>query len=144
MRRARINASERQDRIMFTDVAGGHLMPVRHAGRPLLSSTGAPWQDVLKLEQHRLPAREYPECCPREHVLSMHLGPVGTIEWRLAGERARRRVVFPGDLRLISRGVPTWSRSHRAADIFIALDPTFVASVANPSLPVERIAFTNL
>jgi AraC family transcriptional regulator len=105
---------------------------------------GFPPAQDQKLEQHQIPAREVPESCPCDHLLSMRLGPLGTVEYRIAGERARRQVVVPGHLHLISQGTPLWWRSHQAADIlFIALEPRFVAAIDHPSIPAERLAFTN-
>ena len=69
--------SEKPGRILFTKVASGQLRPVHQAAPPLLASTGAPWHDVLKLEQHQIPAREVPESSPCEHLLAMRLGPRG-------------------------------------------------------------------
>jgi AraC family transcriptional regulator len=147
MRSVRItstDAAERPDRILFTEVASGQLRPVHQAAPPLVASTGAPWHDVLKLEQHQIPAREVPESYPWDHLLSLRLGPLGPVEYRIAGERARRQVVVPGHLHLISQGTPLWWRSHQAANIlFIALEPRFVAAIAHPSVPVKRLSFTN-
>src|SRR5919108_1777236 len=145
MRRASIlgtDTCERHDRILFTEVASGQLRPVHQAVPPLVLSTGAPWQDVLKLEQYQIPAREVPESCPRDHLLSLRLGPPGTVEFRVAGEGARRQVVVPGHLHLISQGTPLWWRSHQAATIlFLAPEPRFVAGVGHPNVPSEHITF---
>ena len=147
MRRASIlgtDTCERHDRILFTEVASGQPRPVHQAAPPLVASTGAPWHDVLKLEQYQIPAREVPESCPRDHLLSLRLGPPGTVEFRVAGEGARRQVVVPGHLHLISQGTPLWWRSHQAATIlFLALEPRFVAAVANQCVHADHITFTN-
>jgi AraC family transcriptional regulator len=146
MRRASIpvtDTCERHDRILFTEMANGQLRPV-HPTAPLIASTGAPWHDVLKLEQYQIPAREVPESCPRDHLLALRLGPLGTVEYRIAGEGARRQVVVPGHLHLISHGTPLWWRSHQAATIvFLALEPRFVAAVAHPCVHADHITFTN-
>jgi AraC family transcriptional regulator len=137
-------AAEKSDRILFTEVASGHLRPVHQAAPPLLASTGAPWHDVLKLEQHQIPAREVPESCPRDHLLSMRLEPPGVVEFKVAGEGVRRGVVVPGHLHLISQGTPLWWRSHQAATIvFLALEPRFVAAMANLSGSVDGLIFTS-
>jgi AraC family transcriptional regulator len=138
------DVAERPDRILFSEVASGQLWPVHQAAPPLMASTGAPWEDILKLEQHYIPAREVPESCPCQHLLAMRLGPLGTVEYRIAGERARRQMVVPGHLHLISQDTPLWWRSHQAANIlFIALEPSFVAAIDHPSVAAERPTFTS-
>jgi AraC family transcriptional regulator len=146
MRRARgsvTNASAQQHGILYTDVSTGQLMPFCHADGLLLSSAGAPWQDVLKVEQHRVPPQEAPESSPRDHCIAMHLGHPGKVECRIAGGRSRCRVFFPGDLHLTSQGVPRWGRWYQETEfLLIALDPTYVTAVASAAAPADRLAFT--
>ena len=139
------DVAERHSRILFTDVATGHLRPFGATDRLLLSSTGAPWGDVLKLEEYRIPPRyETQEYCPSDNGLAMRLSTPGTVEVRIAGERAHYGVVMPGDLNLLSQGVPRWARWEQETELlFLTLAPTFLAAVAAAEAPVECLAFMN-
>jgi AraC family transcriptional regulator len=138
------DASERQHRIMYTDVATGRPIAFCKGDGLRLSSAGAPWADVLKMEEHRVLPQETPESSPRAHHLAMRLGPPGKVEWQITGERARCRVVVPGDLQLISQGVPWWGRWYQpAALLLVALEPRFVAAMANQGVQTDHMTFTN-
>jgi AraC family transcriptional regulator len=138
------DASEKQHRIMYTDVSTGQPIPFCKGDGLRLSSTGAPWADVLKMEEHRVLPQETAESSARAHHLAMRLGPPGKVEWRITGERARCGVVVPGDLHLISQGVPRWGRWYQpAALLLVALEPRFVAAVANQCVQADHITFTN-
>ena len=141
----RSDVVERSDRILFADVVTGQMNPFGHSDRLLLSSTGAPWGDVLKLEEHRVPPQyETLEYCPSDHCLAMRLGAPGSSEVRIAGERAHHGLVMPGDLNLLSPGVPRWARWEQATEIlFMTIAPAFVAEVATPEASVGHLAFTN-
>ena len=129
---------------MFTDAPARQLIPFCRADGRLLSSTGAPWGDVLKMEEYRVPPQETPESTTCDHHLTMRLGPPGKVECRIAGERSGCKVVVPGDLHLVSRGVSRWARWHQETELLLmALDPTFVAAVADASERAERVEFTN-
>jgi AraC family transcriptional regulator len=138
------DASEKQHRIMYTDVSTGQPIPFCKGDGLRLSSTGAPWADVLKMEEHRVLPQETAESSARAHHLAMRLGPPGKVEWRITGERARCGVVVPGDLHLISQGVPRWGRWYQpAALLLVALEPRFVAAMANQCVQADHITFTN-
>jgi AraC family transcriptional regulator len=138
------DASEKQHRIVYTDVSTGQPIPFCKGDGLRLSSTGAPWADALKMEEHRVLPQETPEASPRAHHLAMRLGPPGKVEWQITGERARCRVVVPGDLQLISQGVPWWGRWYQpAALLLVALEPRFVAAVANQCVQADHMTFTN-
>jgi AraC family transcriptional regulator len=138
------DASEKQHRIVYTDVSTGQPIPFCKGDGLLLSSTGAPWADALKMEEHRVLPQETPEAFPRAHHLAMRLGPPGKVEWQITGERARCRVVVPGDLQLISQGVPWWGRWYQpAALLLVALEPRFVAALANQCVQADHMTFTN-
>jgi AraC family transcriptional regulator len=138
------DASEKQHRIVYTDVSTGQPIPFCKGVGLRLSSTGAPWADVLKMEEHRVLPQQTAESSPRAHHLAMRLGPPGKVEWRITGEHGRCGVVVPGDLYLISQGVPQWVRWYQpAALLLVALEPRFVAAVANKCVQADHMTFTS-
>jgi AraC family transcriptional regulator len=137
-------SAERQGRMAFTDASTRQLIPFCRADGRLLSSMGAPWGDVLKMEEYRVPPQETPESTTRDYHITMRLWRPGKVECRIAGERSGCKVVVPGDLHLVSRGVSRSARWYQETELLLmAVDPTFVAVVADASACIDRIEFTN-
>lgn len=116
-------------RILLVDVAGGRSVPL-HASAPVLSSAGAPWNDIVKLEEHHVPAGETPERRCGDHLLIASLRLRDRVGWRAAGEAIPCRDIRPplGDIHILARGVPfsaCWPQATRL--LLLALDPGFVA-----------------
>jgi AraC family transcriptional regulator len=119
-------------RILVADLTSGQLRPAAHPDWLVLSSTHAPWQDSLLVEQYRRPPFESPEHAPHAYQVGIHLSPSSILEWWIAGERRRHQRVTPGDVHLTSAGVPRWYRLQEPSEILmLALAPSFMQHAAH-------------
>jgi AraC family transcriptional regulator len=118
-------------RITLNTTASGEPVLYPDCGSPLLLSTGAPWNNVLKLEQHRFRGEDLPEVYSQTHIVVLRLSPPITEEWRIAGRWMLRAADHPSDLCVFSEGTAFQARHHdEVEDLFLALSPNFVAATA--------------
>lgn len=110
---------------------------------PLLRSTLAPWRDILKIQQYRVPAPfDFAERSYREHLIIMRLGRPGTVECNIGGESSSE-VFYPIELSFIASGDPYFARSKEESEaLVLTLDPTFVSAVAH-SGGLNRVELTS-
>ena len=138
------DSPRRSSRIQVVDVASGALRPVAHADWLVLASDHAPWQDSLLVEQHRRPPFEGPEHAPHDHLINIRLSPPSLLEWWIAGERPRRRLVTPGDVHLTSAGVPMRNRVWEPFEtLVLALAPSVVQHVMHEYVGADRLELRN-
>lgn len=92
-------------------------------------SSGTRWRGVV-VELHRVGRVDTPEFYVREHTVIVHRVPASVIELKVAGGY-RSQAIEPGDVSLISGGVPIQVRHGPKEQLVVALTPEFVARVAN-------------
>ena len=122
-----------------------------HSGNPVrivdgattVWSSGDRWRGVV-VELHRVERVDTPEFYLREHTVILHRSPSVVIELKRAGEY-RRQTVAPGEVSLISAGVPLQIRHGPKEQLVMALTPEFVSRVvdapnAREPLFEERLA----
>ena len=113
---------------MLTNGSTNRLRP-----RPilLLQSTLAPWTDILKIDQYRVPPPfDFPERSYAKHLIIMRLGCHGTVECNIEGKTSSE-VFYPSELSFIASGHPYFARSNDESEaLVLTLDPKFVSTVA--------------
>lgn len=113
---------------MLADGSTNSLRP-----RPilLLQSTLAPWRDILKIHQYRVPPPfDFPERSYAKHLIIMRLGCHGTVECNIEGKTSSE-VFYPSELSFIASGNPYFARSNDESEaLVLTLDPKFVSTVA--------------
>ena len=128
-----------RSRILVSD-KGGTLAPLFSSDKPLLTSTGCAWTGIT-VEEHHLPAMEFPARTNNAHLIAVHFRPA-TIEWFLGGHSQTERMT-PGSLDIVPQGTPLGGCSQDETEfLMLALDPSFVERVANESgtaIPVELV-----
>ncbi|BDI33716.1 AraC family transcriptional regulator [Capsulimonas corticalis] len=124
--------------IHYADSESGERLSVVPESSLLLSSADAGWKGII-VEQFRLPPMEPRENLLPDHLLTLHLSPSNTLEWK-SGKQYRSRSMAAGDVCLVPAGVPRDLRWHEAADVLaIAIDPHLVANVARETVHADRI-----
>jgi AraC family transcriptional regulator len=119
-----------EQRITAVGVSSGERAPAV-PDVPVLSSAKAAWDGIF-VEQHQLPASETPEICVPKHLICIHLSPPMELECRVAGERRQSRLMTPGDINFTPANLPRVVRwQSNASILFLSLDPTFMARVAD-------------
>lgn len=109
---------------------------------PILSSAKAAWDGIF-VEQHQLPAFETPEICLPEHLICIHLSSPMELEYRVAGERRQSRLMTPGDINFTPANLPRVVRwQNNASILFLSLEPTFIARVADELEYTNSVDFT--
>src|SRR5215218_3113264 len=86
-----LTGSHRQALRLYTSNDGSK--PLGGSDRPQ-PSTSAPWQDILTVEQRRVPPFEGIESHPRGHLIGMYLGAPCEVEWQIDGGR-RQSAIMP-------------------------------------------------
>jgi AraC family transcriptional regulator len=104
-------------------------------GATAVWSSGERWGGVV-VELHRIERADTPEFYVREHTVILHRAPATVIELRRAGEY-RRQSVAPGEVSLISAGMPLQVRHGPKEQLVMALTPEFVARVVDKPNAVE-------
>lgn len=110
--------------------------PMRIADRAtVVWSSGDRWGGVV-VELHRVEQADTPEFYIREHTVILHRAPAAVIELKRAGEY-RRQSVAPGEVSLISAGMPLQVRHGPKEQLVMALTPEFVAQVVDKPNAIE-------
>jgi AraC family transcriptional regulator len=101
----------------------------------LLQSTLAPWRDILKIHQYRVPPPfDFPERSYHKHLIIMRLGCRGTVECNIEGKTSNE-VFYPSELSFIACGHPYFARSNDESEaLVLTLDPKFVSNVAHSQI----------
>ena len=129
-----------EQRITAVGVSSGECTPAV-PDVPVLSSAKAAWNDIF-VEQHQLPASETPEVCVPKHLICIHLSHPMELEYRVAGERRQSRLMTPGCINFTPANLPRVVRwQSNASILFLSLEPTFVAHVADALDYTNRIDF---
>ncbi len=126
-------------------VRTGEHVTVGKSGWIVVSSSTAPWRNAFKVEHHYRPAREQTEIVLPE--TNVHFLTKGTsfVEWRLAGSTLHTRTSRVGDVGVISRNVPVWSRCFEAtAMIIVSFNPRFLDAVARDSVSGAAVELQGL
>jgi AraC family transcriptional regulator len=126
-------------RILIRDVAQKEA-PFCNLNQVLLSTASAPWADILKIEHHRVGPGEIASSTPQDFLIVERINARDEIEYRIAGERWKTRVISPGDLDLVSAGTEISVRWTRPAEVLlVALNPAFVsATVAKDHIELRN------
>jgi AraC family transcriptional regulator len=112
--------------------------PVRIVeGATTVWSSGERWGGVV-VELHRVERADTPEFYIREHTVILHRSPTVVIELKRAGEY-RRQSVAPGEVSLISAGMPLQVRHGPKEQLVMALTPEFVAQVVDTPNAAEPL-----
>lgn len=131
-----------KSRIKLLEVTSHREIPAAPENSVLSSSASLGWRG-LTVEIHRLAPTELPEHFVDGHrlMIAAQTGKAIDFEWK---EKARwkRKILKPGDFSLQTHGEPNAPRWLENLEILaVALEPDFVASVFQESLPPERVAF---
>lgn len=134
----------RDERIIVAEIANGQERPWGKSFHGLILSTYAPWRDLLKVEEYRVPPIEYPERISREHFIAMWMGPPGTIKLKVAGAKRCSKDFGPHELSVIGSGVPFWSEmTQETQALYAGLDAGFVADVARRETNTDAVELNN-
>jgi AraC family transcriptional regulator len=107
----------------------------------LLSTASAPWADILKIEHYRVGPGEIASSTPQDFLIVERINARDEIEYRIAGERWKTRVIGSGELHLVSAGTEISVRWTRPAEVLVvALNPAFVSATVGK----DHIEFRNL
>ncbi|AFZ32000.1 transcriptional regulator, AraC family [Gloeocapsa sp. PCC 7428] len=104
---------------------------------PILSSLDV--SDLLRVEQHRQPAKESSECCLPHYLLSIHLGQPIQLERNAEGQR-RSVHLTPGDIMLTPPDLHrklSWNTD--AEFLLLRLEPNIFVSAVNETVESENI-----
>jgi len=130
-------------RILIRDVAQKQA-PFCDLNQVLLSTASAPWADILKIEHHRVGPGEIASSAPQDFLIVERLNAGDEIEYRIAGERWKSRVISPGELDLVSAGTEISVRWTRPAEVLVlALNPAFVSATVAKTAAKHHIEFSN-
>src|SRR3954469_15878194 len=84
-------------------------------GSAVLRSTGAPWQDILVVEQHRLPASRWHETAALPYLVGLALSAPGQLDGRAAdGPGDRTCQPLAGRCMLSLNGAVLWRQAEEA------------------------------
>src|SRR5690348_9861493 len=125
-------------------------MLIRESSTPVILSSGAPWRDILVVEQHGLTARQWHETERHHYLVIMTLTAPGRLEWRTGYDEQDHSCQGSAERSLFTTESPIWWRqAHEADAVVAALDPKFVARIAqaildvDPQRPTQTLAFSD-
>jgi AraC family transcriptional regulator len=134
-------------------LAGNRLAEQRHSTgtilrglhRSLVLPTHPSWEGIVAVEQHRAPPEEITDFRFDQHIVTLHLGPSYTISWGIPGRNRQSTAIPIESLSLVTEGTRLgWCRTRATEALVVALDPPFVAALANRSAHGEHVEFRNL
>lgn len=130
-------------RILIADEAQKPA-PFCNLNQVLLSTASAPWADILKIEHQLVGPGEITSSAPHDFLIVEHLNARDEIEYRIAGERWKSRVISRGELDLVSSGTEISVRWTRPAEVLVlALNPAFVSATLARTAAKNHIEFRN-
>jgi hypothetical protein len=89
-------------------------MAAHGPGRSVVVPTNPSWRGIVAVEQLRQPPEEVGDCRIEALTVTLHLGPLHTLSWGLAGASRQDTLVPPGSLSLLAAGSLSGSPGKRS------------------------------
>lgn len=106
-----------------------------------MSSSVTNWDGII-IEQHRLAPSESPEISLHHHSISIMLGQVYQIDWRLAGGKFQTSQMRVGEIGFTPSYIPTQARWFQDVEfLLISLDDSLIQKAVASEIDCSNISF---
>jgi len=130
-------------RVLIKDAAQ-KVRPFCGLDQVLQTSNAAPWADILKIEHQRVPPGDIVDSAPRDLLIVQRLNSSKHIDYRIVGERWKRKLICQGDFALVGARVIFSMHWNDAAEVLVlSVDPKFISRVIAEDCGCGHIEFTN-
>ncbi len=121
----------------------GERVPFAKRDWVIVSSSTSPWRDSFKVEHHLRPAYEQMEITVPQaniHFDRDSMKDPALIELRVAGSSLHTRLIQPGDVGIVPKGMPVWGRLLGPSESTSFLPgTTFLRKLRSSQCPVDAL-----